>query len=351
MSAKGIHVVAKPVGPSCNLHCEYCFYLEKHRLFPQNEKYVMTDDVLGAFIANYISSQPTPVVEFVWQGGEPTLLGLDFFRRVVELQKPFGAAKAITNSLQTNGTLITDEWCSFLKKENFMVGISLDGPREVHDRYRRDRKRNGTFDAVMHGLKLLQKHGVEYNVLACVARDTARAPLDVYRFFKSEGVEFIQFAPVVERMTESTAVDQGLHLAGPAALNRKEEQTKVTPWSVNPGEYGDFLIAIYEEWVRNDVGRVFVMNFEWALNAWIGNPSPVCIHAGQCGRSLVVEHNGDVYACDHCVFPQYRLGSIKTDKLSDLVEKSLQSGFGVVKETALPRWCRECDVLLSAIHI
>jgi len=347
MSAKGIHVVAKPVGPSCNIHCEYCFYLEKHRLFPQNEKYVMTDDVLGAFIANYISSQPTPVVEFVWQGGEPTLLGLDFFRRVVELQKPFGAAKAITNSLQTNGTLITDEWCSFLKKENFMVGISLDGPREVHDRYRRDRKRNGTFDAVMHGLKLLQKHGVEYNVLACVARDTARAPLDVYRFFKSEGVEFIQFAPVVERMTESTAVDQGLHLAGPAALNRKEEQTKVTPWSVNPGEYGDFLIAIYEEWVRNDVGRVFVMNFEWALNAWIGNPSPVCIHAGQCGRSLVVEHNGDVYACDHCVFPQYRLGSIKTDKLSDLVEKSLQSGFGVVKETALPRWCRECDVLCA----
>lgn len=345
MSAKGIHVVAKPVGPSCNLHCEYCFYLEKRRMFPHSERYVMTDDVLSAFIANYISSQPTPVVEFVWQGGEPTLLGLDFFRHVVELQKPFGAKKTMTNSLQTNGTLLTDEWCSFLKKENFMVGISLDGPREVHDRYRRDRKGNGTFDAVMHGLGLLRKHGVEYNVLACVARDTAREPLDVYRFFKSEGVEFVQFTPVVERTTNRDGEDEGLRLAGPAALNGEEGQTEVAPWSVNPGEYGDFLIAIYEEWVRNDVGSVFIMNFEWALNAWIGNPSPVCIHARQCGRSLVVEHNGDVYSCDHCVFPEYRLGNITTDRLSDLVAKSLQSGFGVVKETALPRWCRECDVL------
>lgn len=347
MNAKGIHVVAKPVGPSCNLQCEYCFYLEKHLLFPRNERYVMTDDVLRAFIANYISSQPTPVVEFVWQGGEPTLLGLDFFRRVVGFQKSFGAVKTITNSLQTNGTLITDEWCSFLKKENFMVGISLDGPREIHDRYRRDRKGNGTFDSVMHGLGLLRKHGVEYNVLACVARDTARAPLDVYRFFKSEGVEFVQFTPIVERVTGSTGKNRGLRLAGPADLEGKEEQAEVAPWTVNPEEYGDFLIAIYEEWVRNDVGSVFIMNFEWALNAWIGNPSQVCVHAKQCGRSLVVEHNGDVYACDHCVFPEYRLGNITTDKLSDLVEKSLQSGFGVAKETTLPRWCRQCDVLAA----
>lgn len=344
---QGIHVVAKPIGPVCNLNCEYCFYLEKQALFPQNEKYRMPDDVLRAFITGYISSQPTPVVEFVWQGGEPTLMGIDFFRRVIELQRPFANGKTITNSLQTNGTLLTDEWCVFLKKHNFMVGISLDGPKEIHDRYRRDRKGNGTFDEVMRGLRLLQKYGIEYNVLACVARETALKPLDVYRFFRSQGIEFIQFSPIVERMPDTLSAQQGLRLTGPAALDKAEEQTEVTLWSVVPEDYGDFLIAIYEEWVRHDVGTVFVMNFEWALNAWIGNPSPVCVHAKQCGRSIVIEHNGDVYACDHCVYPRYRLGNIKTDRLVKMVKRSLQSGFGVAKETALPRWCRECDVLAA----
>ena len=342
---QGIHVVAKPIGPLCNLNCEYCFYLEKQALFAQDEKYRMPDDVLRAFIANYITSQPTPIVEFVWQGGEPTLLGIDFFKRVIELQKQFAGAKTITNALQTNGTLLTDEWCAFLKKHNFMVGISLDGPKEIHDRYRRDRKGAGSFDQVMHGLKLLQKYKVEYNVLACVARETARNPLDVYHFFKGQGVEFIQFSPVVERLADSSSRQTSLRLAGPASLQKAEEQVEVTPWSVIPEEYGDFLIAIYDEWVRHDVGNVFVMNFEWALNAWIGNPSPVCVHAKQCGRSVVIEHNGDVFACDHCVYPQYRLGNIKHGRLSDMVERSIQSGFGVTKETSLPRWCMECDVL------
>ena len=342
---QGIHVVAKPIGPLCNLNCEYCFYLEKHALFSAGEQYRMSDDVLSAFITNYITSQPTPIVEFVWQGGEPTLLGIDFFKRVIELQKPFAGQKTITNSLQTNGMQLTDEWCQFLKKYNFMVGISLDGPREIHDRYRRDRKGNGTFDQVMRGLKLLQKHKVEYNVLACVSRETAKRPLDVYRFLRGEGVEFIQFTPVVERMPDACSREHGLSLALPAGLDREEQNNEVTPWTVIPKEYGDFLIAIYEEWVHQDVGKIFVMNFEWALNAWIGNPSPVCIHAKQCGRSLVIEHNGDVYGCDHCVYPQYRLGNIVTEALSDMVEKSLRSGFGVSKEAALPRWCRECDVL------
>jgi uncharacterized protein len=342
---QGIHVVAKPVGPTCNLNCEYCFYLEKQALFATDKKYRMSDEVLSAFITNYITSQPTPVVEFVWQGGEPTLLGVNFFKRVVELQKPFIRTKTITNSLQTNETLLTAEWCQFLKEHNFMVGISLDGPKEIHDRYRRDRKGNGTFDQVMHGLQLLQKHKVEYNVLACVARDTAKQPLDIYHFFKNEGVEFIQFTPVVERVSNVDSAPLGLHLAAPAALDKKDLQGDVTPWSVIPEEYGDFLINIYEEWVRHDVGTVFVMNFEWVLNAWIGNPSPVCIHAKQCGRSVVIEHNGDVYACDHCVYPQHRLGNIKADKLLSMVEKSLGSGFGVSKETALPRWCKECEVL------
>jgi uncharacterized protein len=287
------------------------------------------------------------MVEFVWQGGEPTLSGLDFYKRVVELQKPFARTKTITNSLQTNGTLLNDEWCRFLKQHDFMVGISIDGPKEIHDRYRRDRTGKGTFDQAMRGLRLLQKHKVGYNVLASVARETAKRPLDVYRFLREQGVEFIQFAPIVERMPDILSRQHGLRLAEPASLDKEEEQTEVTPWSVSPEEYGDFLIAIYEEWVRHDVGQVFVMNFEWALNAWIGNPSPVCIHAEQCGQSLVIEHNGNVYACDHCVYPEYKLGNILTERLPDLARKSRETGFGVSKETALPKWCRECKVLAA----
>jgi uncharacterized protein len=346
-SPQGIHVVAKPTGPLCNLNCEYCFYLEKHALFAPDEQYRMSDDVLSAFITNYITSQPTPVVEFVWQGGEPTLLGIDFFRRVIELQKPFKAQKTISNSLQTNGTLLTDEWCTFLKTHNFMVGISIDGPKEVHDRYRHDRKGNGTFDQVMRGLRLLQKHRVEYNVMACVARETAARPIEVYRFFRDAGVEFIQFTPIVERPADIGSAQQGLRLAAPAALELEMKHKDVMPWSVIPEEYGDFLIAIYEEWVRHDVGKIFVMNFEWALNAWIGNLSPVCVHAKTCGRSVVIEHNGDVFACDHCVYPQYQLGNIMSETLPDMVAKSLRSGFGVAREAALPRWCGDCEVLAA----
>ncbi len=346
-SGSGLHVVVKPVGPACNLECEYCFYLEKQALYGPGEEYRMPDAVLTAFIREYVAAQPTPVVEFVWQGGEPTLPGLDFFERVVELQAPFAGIKSIRNSLQTNGVLLDDAWCAFLKRHGFMVGISLDGPREIHDRYRRDRGGNGTFDAVMRGLGFLKKHGVEYNVMASVARETARRPLDVYRFFRENGVEFIQFTPIVERLPDAPSRELGLTLASPAILGREEKNTEVSPWTVVPEEYGDFLIAVYEEWVRNDVGKVFVMNFEWALNSWIGNPSPVCIHARQCGRTVVLEHNGDLFACDHYVYPEYRLGNILTDDLAQMVERSLQSGFGTAKETGLPRWCRECPVLAA----
>jgi len=226
-----------------------------------------------------------------------------------------------------------------------MAGISLDGPREIHDLYRRDRRGQGTFDAVMRGVKLLQKHEVQYNVLACVARETARQPLEVYSFLKNEGVEFIQFTPVIERWPDDASRKNGLRLAGPAALTEEETSVQVTPWTVVPEDYADFLIAIYENWVRHDVGKVFVMNFEWALNAWIGNPSPVCVHSAHCGRSVVIEHNGDVYACDHYVYPKYRLGNITNDTLIDMVETSLKTGFGIMKETALPDWCRDCSVV------
>ena len=343
----GIHIVAKPTGPACNLDCDYCFYLEKHALYGPVENYRMPDEVLSAFIRSYVEAQPTPVVEFVWQGGEPTLLGLNFFRRVIELQRPHDGRKTITNSLQTNGMLLDDEWCRFLKNHNFMVGISLDGPGEIHDRYRHDRTGKSKFDAVLRGLKLLQRHKVEYNVMASVARETARRPLDVYRFFKDEGVEFIQFTPIIERTPDASARELGLSLAVPPSPDGKERNTEVTPWTVIPEEYGDFLIAVYEEWVRHDVGKVFVMNFEWALNAWIGNPSPVCVHASQCGRSVVLEHNGDLFACDHYVYPEYRLGNILVDDLTRMIEKSLRSGFGVNKESALPKWCGKCEVLAA----
>lgn len=344
---QGIHVVAKPVGSVCNLNCEYCFYLEKQALFGPGGQYRMSDTVLSKFITDYVTCQPTPETAFVWQGGEPTLAGLDFFKRVVELQKPLAGRKIIGNALQTNGTLLTDEWCAFLREHDFMVGISLDGPEEVHDRYRRDRGGNGSFAQVLRGLRLLQKHGVAYNVLACVARETERRPLDVYRFLRDQGVEYIQFSPVVERQPDAHSREQGLRLAGPAALNREETQIEVFPWSVSPDGYGDFLIEIYEEWVRNDVGRVFVMNFEWALNAWLGNSSPVCVHARTCGRSVVMEHNGDVFACDHYVYPQYRLGSILRSGLLQMVEASGEKSMRIAKEGSLPRWCRECDVLAA----
>ncbi len=340
-------MVAKPAGPRCNLECDYCFYLEKYALFGAHEKFRMSDEVLSAYIRNYIDAQPTPLVEFVWQGGEPTLLGIDFFKKVVELQRPFARQKTIQNSLQTNGTLLTDEWCAFMKKHDFLVGISLDGPEEIHNRHRRDRQKEGTFDRVMRGLRLLKKHGIAYNVLAGVTRDTARRPLDVYRFFKDEGVEFIQFTPIVERVADACSAASGLRFASPALPHKEQGDFEVTPWTVIPEDYGDFLIAIYEEWVRNDVGTIFVMNFEWALNAWIGNPSPVCTHAVQCGRSVVIEHNGDVYACDHCVYPRYKLGNIVTDTLTDMISKSLKSGFGAIKESGLPDRCRHCEVLAA----
>ena len=339
------HVMAKPAGPKCNLNCDYCFYLEKLALFPKQDDYRMSDKVLRAYITKYITSKPTPEVEFVWQGGEPTLLGLNFFKKIIEFQKPFIKQKKIINSLQTNGTLLNDEWCQFLKKNKFLVGISLDGPEEIHDLYRHDRGGRGTFDKVMRGLNLLQKHGVEYNVMASVAKETAYKPLEVYRFFKNQGVEFIQFTPVIERVADPERNQFGLKLAGPSSLDKEEKNLKVTEWSVEPEKYGDFLIAIFDEWVRNDVGRTNVMNFEWALHAWIGIPSPVCTHAQQCGESVIVEHNGDVYACDHSMYPEYKLGNIVKDDPMNMIKLSIASGFGACKETSLPRWCKECEVL------
>jgi serine-type anaerobic sulfatase-maturating enzyme len=341
----GIHVLAKPMGPICDIKCDYCFYLEKRALFDSDERYRMSEEVLARYIDEYVAAQPTPVVEFVWHGGEPTLIGLDFFRKVVELQRPYRGRKQIRNSLQTNGLRLDDAWCAFFKENDFLVGISLDGPQEIHDLYRKDRHGRGTFERVMAGVRLLQRHRIEFNVLACVARHTAHHPLEVYRFFRDAGVKYIQFTPIVERQPDPSTQKIGLWLAKPASLTRPEPNTKVTPWTVEPETYGDFLIAILEEWVRKDVGDIFVMNFEWALNAWIGSGSPVCIFSRQCGRAVSLEHNGNVYACDHYVYPEYALGNVLKDDLGQMVQRSVDSGFGPHKEATLPRYCRECDVL------
>ncbi len=342
---QGIHALAKPMGPACNLKCDYCFYLEKGSLYPAKQNFRMPDAVMKAYIKSYIQSQPAPEVEFVWQGGEPTLCGIDFYRRVVQYQKSYAAAKTIRNSIQTNGTLLTDEWCEFFGQNGFLVGLSLDGPEDIHDLHRRNHAGRPTFNEVMRGLRLLKKWGVEFNVLACVAKETAYRPLDVYRFFKEQGAGFIQFTPVVERMPDQKAAGYGLQFAMPSALGTAEINTQVTPWTVEPEKYGDFLIAIFDEWVRRDVGNTFVMNFEWTLNAAIGIGSPICTFSRQCGRAVAVEHNGDVYACDHHVYPEYRLGNLVVDDLARMVRSSVNRGFGPHKENTLPQFCIGCDVL------
>ena len=340
----GLHVLAKPIGSVCDIACDYCFYLEKRGLYPGAKQFKMSDEVLARYIEQYVEAQSTPVVEFVWHGGEPTLLGVDFYRRVVALQAPFRAKKEIRNTLQTNALSLDDEWCAFFKAHNFFIGVSLDGPQDIHDRYRKDRHGKGTFDRVMQGVRLLQKHQVEFNALACVGRETAYRPLEVYRFFKDAGIHYIQFTPIIEREPDAETQAQQLWLARPAQLDRAEPNTTVTPWTVEPEAYGDFLIAIYEEWVRQDVGTVFVMNFEWALTVWVGEPSPVCIFSKQCGRAVAMEHDGSVFACDHYVYPEYKLGNVLTDMLREMVARSVDEGFGPHKETSLPRYCRECEV-------
>ncbi|MDD2892746.1 MAG: anaerobic sulfatase maturase [Halothiobacillaceae bacterium] len=340
----GIHVLAKPIGSVCDIKCDYCFYLEKRELYASGEQFKMSQEVLARYIEQYIEAQPTPLVEFVWHGGEPTLLGIDFFRRVVELQRPYLGRKQIRNTLQTNALRLDDEWCAFFKVHEFFIGVSLDGPQEVHDIYRKDRQGLGTFERVMHGVRLLQKHGVEFNALACVGRETAYHPLEVYRFFKQAGIQYIQFTPIIEREADADTQVIKFWLARPALLDRPEPNTRITPWTVEPEAYGDFLIAIYEEWVRKDVGSVFVMNFEWALSAWLGEPSPVCIFSRQCGRAVAMEHDGSVFACDHYVYPEYKIGHVLHDELGAMVERSVASGFGPHKESTLPKYCRECEV-------
>ena len=339
--AIAFQVMAKPIGPVCNLNCSYCYYLEKRRLYPGTRNFRMTDRVLDAYVRQSIEAHDTVDVDFAWHGGEPTLMGLDFFRRAVALQRRYcPAGKRVTNALQTNGVLLDDAWCAFLRENDFLVGLSIDGPRRLHDRHRLDKRGGPTFDRVMTALGLLRKHGVEFNTLTVVSRDNSRRPREVYRFLKDQGSRFMQFIPLVERGGD------GKTLAPPPEPD-DDEGAAVTPWSVTPAAYGDFLSAIFDEWVRTDVGRVYVQPFDVALGLWAGLPSELCIFAETCGKGLALEHNGDLYACDHYVYPGYRLGNILERPMAALARSRRQASFGRDKRRTLPRYCRDCEFLFA----
>ena len=331
--------MAKPVGPLCNLNCRYCFYLEKENLYPATSSWAMPDDLLESFIPQYIEAQEASTISFAWQGGEPTLLGVDYFRKIIELEKRYSNGKRIENTFQTNGVLLDDAWGEFLAENRFLVGLSIDGPTELHDCYRINRGNQPTFKLVLRGLGYLKKHGVEFNTLTVVHRKNSHHPLEVYRFLKEVGSGFVQFIPIVERVAE--APDRhGLILIGP----HSSRKAAVSEWSVEPLQFGKFLCAIFDEWVRRDVGRYFVQIFDAALESWVGTPQSLCVFRETCGGAMAIEHNGDLYSCDHYVYPENRLGNIVEHSLATLVSSEQQRRFGLDKRDALPRYCQECEV-------
>jgi len=323
------HVLAKPAGAICNLDCEYCFFLSKEELYP-GSSFRMSDELLGEYVRQLLDSHRTREVTVAWQGGEPTLMGLDFFRRAMDLVEQYRRpGQTVEHTVQTNGTLIDDEWASFLAEHDFLVGVSIDGPRQLHDAYRVDKGGKPTFDRVLRGLDRLKVHGVRWNVLTTVHRANEDHPLEVYRFLRDElGAEYIQFIPIVERPTE-----HGVPVG-----------TTATDRSVSPAGYGRFLVDVFEEWARHDVGQVFVQMFDSTLASFLDVPGSLCVHSETCGTALALEHNGDLYSCDHFVEPEHLLGNIGSRHMLELVASPQQRAFGDAKRESLPAYCRSCDV-------
>ncbi len=341
------HVMAKAIGPICNLDCKYCFYLEKEQLYPNNEKWKMSDERLETFIRDYIAAQPGPEVSFAFQGGEPTLLGVDYFRKVVAFQKKHAGGKRIETAFQTNGTLLNDEWGEFLAENNFLVGLSIDGPEEVHDALRVDKKGRPTYKQVMQGLHYLRKHKVEFNTLTCVNAVTVQHPLKIYKFLKSIGSKYLQFIPIVEREVDTAAAKLGLDFAAPPDLENapaSKENPRMSEFAVPAEAYGEFLVKIFDQWVKRDVGKVYVQLFDNALQKWLGIPGGLCYFSETCGRALAMEHDGDVYTCDHFVYPKYKLGNLMNQSLGELADSPGARAFGEAKRSTLPKYCRECSV-------
>ena len=328
-SPPAFHILSKPTGAICNLDCSYCFFLSKEQLYI-GSRFRMTDEVLGSYLHQYLAAQRVPHATIAWQGGEPTLMGLDFYRRSIECEQKYArSGMTIERTLQTNGTLLDEEWCIFLREHHYLVGLSVDGPRELHDAYRVDKAGRPTFDRVLHAARLLQEYNVEFNILCAVSAANVTHPVEVYEFFRDDvGAQFIQFIPIVERHNETGF----------------QEGNTVTDRSVTAEQWGRFLIAIFNEWVTCDVGRVFVQHFDAALAAWAGAPPAVCIFSPTCGTALALEHNGDLYSCDHFVEPNYLLGNILETPLIELVSSDAQRQFGLNKRDTLPRYCQECPV-------
>jgi uncharacterized protein len=329
---QAFHVMAKPAGARCNLDCAYCFFLKKAALYPGSDLR-MSDEVMEAYVRQTLDAHQTPSVVLAWQGGEPTLMGLDFFRRVVQVIKRYRKpGTTIEHTIQTNGVLLDEEWCKFLHDNEFLVGLSLDGPRQMHDAYRRDRAGNSVFDKVVRAARLMQQHQVEFNILCTVNAVNSLHPLEVYRFFRDElKTPYLQFIPIVERDNETG----------------NQEGTRVTDRSVQPDQYGRFLIEIFDEWITRDVGKVFVQFFDAVLASWLYGTSSVCILQPTCGQSVAMEHNGDVYSCDHFVEPRHLLGNVLQTPLADLVGSDRQRQFGRAKTDTLPRHCRRCPFLFT----
>lgn len=337
--AKPLYVMAKPVGAVCNLSCKYCYYLEKSNLYKDVSKHVMSDELLEKFIKEYINSQTMPQVLFTWHGGETLMRPLSFYKRVVELQKLYGKGRTIDNCIQTNGTLLTDEWCQFFKENNWLVGISVDGPQEFHDEYRKNKHGHPSFIKVMKGIELLNKYGVEWNAMAVINDYNADYPIEFYNFFKSIGCKYIQFTPIVERICQH---EDGRYLATPL-----QEGEKLADFSVSPEQWGNFLCELFDEWVKNDVGEYFIQIFDSTLANWIGEQPGVCSMAKTCGHAGVIEFNGDVYSCDHFVFPEYKLGNIYQKTLVEMMYSDRQLEFGQMKQKSLPGQCKECEFLFA----
>jgi uncharacterized protein len=333
------HVMMKPAGPTCNLNCTYCYYLEKNKLYPESGQLKISDELLENFTKQFIEAQQIPVVTFTWQGGEPTLMGLDFFKKAIELQKKYSGGKKIDNAFQTNGTRLNDDWCKFFTDNNILVGISIDGAEHNHDRYRRTFSGGTTFKRVMKGVELLHKHKTEFNTLSVVNDYNVHFASETYRFLKKIGSGFIQFLPVVEHTGEHRSADE-LQLIAPV----HGKNAKVTDWSVGPADFGKFLVTIFDEWVRNDVARYYVQIFDATLANFVGETPGLCVFNETCGDALVMEHNGDLFSCDHFVYPEYLLGNITETPMIDLVKSQKQFDFGIDKRNKLPRYCLECDV-------
>ncbi len=337
------HLLAKPTGATCNLDCAYCFFLSKEMLYP-GSRFRMADELLETYIRQLIEAHRTSHVIIAWQGGEPTLMGVDFFRRSVELAEKYRRpGMTFEYTIQTNGTLLNDEWGEFLAANRFLVGISIDGPRAMHDLYRYDKGGGPTFDKVMRGLDVLKRHGVDWNILCTLHRRNAERPLEIYHFFRDElEAEFMQFIPIVERLTPEAAGEVWTSWRDRPLYTQSGDV--VTERSVTAEQYGRFLSIIFDEWVRRDVGRVYVQMFDVALANWVSAPSSLCIHSETCGTALAMEHNGDVYSCDHFVEPAYRLGNINQEHLIELVASDRQRQFGRDKFERLPAYCLTCDV-------